>query len=69
MFLSREKIEGGRCMSAEDSSVKGSIQQSSTSGPKVKGGRPLFPGLGPLITGGLVHDTLHRSGQNLFWMT
>ena len=57
MFLSREKIEGGRCMSAEDSSVKGSSQQSSTSFPKVKGGGPLFLGPGPLITGGLVNDT------------
>ena len=51
MFLSREKIEGGRCMSAEDSNVKGSSQQSSTSFPKVKGGGPLFSGPGPLITG------------------
>ena len=44
-------------MSAEDSSVKGSSQQSSTSFPKVKGGGSLFSGLGPLITGGLVNDT------------
>ena len=52
MFLSRENIEGERCMSAEGSSVK-----SSTSFPKVKGGGPLFSGPGPLITGGLVNDT------------
>ena len=52
MFLSRERIEGERCMSAEGSSVKGSSQQSSASFPKVKGGGPLFSGLGPLITGG-----------------
>ena len=57
MFLSREKVEGERCMSAEGSSVKGSSQQSSTSGPKVKGGGPLFSGPGPLIMGGLVNDT------------
>ena len=44
-------------MSAEGSSVKGSNQQSSTSGPKVKGGGLLFSGQGPLITGGLVNDT------------
>ena len=45
-------------MSAEGSSVKGSSQQSSTSFPQVKGGGPLFSGLGPLITGGvLVNDT------------
>ena len=31
-------------MSAEDSSVKGSSQQSSTSFSKVKGGGPLFSG-------------------------
>ena len=57
MFLSREKIEGERCMSPEGSSVKGSSHQSSTSFPKVKGGGPLFSGPGPLITGGLVNDT------------
>ena len=57
MFLSREKLEGERCMSAEGSSVKGSSQQSSTSFPKVKGGGPLFSGPGLLITGGLVNDT------------
>ena len=44
-------------MSAEDSNVNGSSQQSSTSGPKVKGGGPLFSGRGPLITGRLVNDT------------
>ena len=52
MFLLGEKIDGESCMSAEGSSVKGSSQQSSTSFPKVKGGGPLFSGLGPLITGG-----------------
>ena len=57
MFLSGEKIEGEKCMSAEGSSVKGSSQQSSTSFPGVKGGGPLFSGRGPLITGGLVNDT------------
>ena len=57
MFLSREKIEGERSMSAEGSSVKGSSYQSSTSFPKVKGEGPLFSGPGPLITGGLVNDT------------
>ena len=53
MFMSREKVEGERCMSAEGSSVKGSSQQSSTSFPKIKGGGPLFSGLGPLIMGGV----------------
>ena len=48
-------------MSAEGSSVKGSSQQSSTSFSKVKGGDPLFSGLGPLITGGLVNDTTPES--------
>ena len=57
MILSGEKVEGERCMSAEGTSVKGSSQQSSTYGPKVKGGGPLFSGWGPLITGGLVNDT------------
>ena len=57
MFLSGEKVEGERCMSAEDSSAKGSSWQSSTSGPKAKGGGPLFSGWGPLSTGGLVNDT------------
>ena len=57
MFLSGEKVEGERCMSAEGSSVKGSSQQSSTSGPKVKRGGPLFSGPRPLIMGGLVNDT------------
>ena len=57
MFLLGEKIKGERCMSVEGSSVKGSSQQSSTSFPKVKGGGPLFSGLGPLIIGGLVNDT------------
>ena len=52
MFLSGEKKKGERCMSAEGSSVKGSSQQSSTSFPQVKGGGPLFSGLGPLTTGG-----------------
>ena len=57
MFLSGEKVEGERCMSPQGSSVKGSSQQSSISFPKVKGGGPLFSGLGPLVTGGLVNDT------------
>ena len=61
MFLSGEKIKGERYMSAEGSSVKVSSQQSSTSFPKVKGGGPLFSGLGPLITGGLVNDTTPES--------
>ena len=39
-------------MSAEGSSVKGSSQQSETSGPKVKGGGPLFSGLAHLLWGG-----------------
>ena len=38
-------------MSIEASNVKGSSQQSSTSGPKVKAGGPLFSGRGPLIMG------------------
>ena len=68
MFLSREKVEGERCMSAEGSSVKGSSQQGSTSGPKVKGGGPLFSGPGPLIKGGLVNNTTPGplSGFSLF---
>ena len=53
MFLSGEKVEGERCMSAEGSSVKGSSQQSSTSGPKVKGGGPLFSGWAYLLQGGV----------------
>ena len=52
MFLSGEKIEGERCMSAECSSVKAGSQQSSIPFPWVKGGGPLFLGWGPLITGG-----------------
>ena len=51
MFLSGEKVEGEKCISAQASGVKGSSQQSSTSGPKVKGGGPLFSGQGPLIMG------------------
>ena len=52
MFLLGERVEEESCMSAEGSSVKNSSQQSSTSGPKVKGGGPLFSGPGPLIMGG-----------------
>ena len=52
MFLSGEKLEGEKCISAQGSSVKGSSQWSSTSGPKVKGEDPLFLGRGPLIMGG-----------------
>ena len=44
-------------MSAEGLSVKGSSQQSSTSGPQLLGGGPLFSGLGPLIMWGLVNNT------------
>ena len=52
MFLSGKKVEG------EKSSVKGSSQQSSIPGPKVKGGGPLFSGRGPFIMRvGLVNDT------------
>ena len=61
MFLSGEKLEGEKCISAQGSSVKGSSQQSSTFGPKVKGGGPLFSGQGPLIMGGLVNDTTPAS--------
>ena len=57
MFLSGEKVEGEKCISAQGSSVKGSSQQSSTPGPKVKGEGPLFSGQGPFIMGGLVNDT------------
>ena len=38
-------------MSAEGLSVKGSSQQSWTSGPQLLGGGPLFSGPGPLIMG------------------
>ena len=45
-------------MSTEGSSVKASSQQNWTTGPKLKGGGPLFSGLRPLIMGGgLVNDT------------
>ena len=44
-------------MSAEGLSVKGSSQQSSNSGPKVKGWDPLCSGPGPHIMGVLVNDT------------
>ena len=47
----------GRRRKVHVSSVKGSIQQSGTSGSKVNGGGPLFSGRGPLITRGLVNDT------------
>ena len=57
MFLSGEKVEGEKVHISSGSSVKGSSQQSSTSGPEVKGGGPLFSGQGPLIMGGLVNDT------------
>ena len=57
MFLWGEKVEGEKCISAQGSSDKGSSQQSSTSGPKVKGGGPLFSGRGPLIMGRLVNNT------------
>ena len=58
MFLSGEKVDGEKCISAQGSSVKGSSQQSSTPGPKVKGGGPLFSGQGPFFTGGwLVNNT------------
>ena len=54
MFLSGEKVEGEKYISAQSSSVKGSSQQSSTSGPKVKGGGPLFSSRSPLIGEGAV---------------
>ena len=45
-------------MSAEGPSVKGNYQQSSTSGPKVKGGGPVIFRLGPTYySGGLVNNT------------
>ena len=59
MFLSGEKVEGEKCISAQGSCVKGSSQQSSTPGPKVKGGGPLFSGQGPLIMGGGVGKRYH----------
>ena len=52
MFLSGEKVEGEKCISAQDSSVKGSSQQSSTPGPKVKGGGPYFQAGAHLLWGG-----------------
>ena len=51
MFLSGEKIEGERCMSAEGSSVKGSSQQSSTSFPKVREGAHYFQAGAHLLWG------------------
>ena len=54
MFLWGEKAEEEKCISAQGSSVEGSSQHSSTSGPKVKGGGPLFSDWGPLIMGGWV---------------
>ena len=51
MFLSGEKLEGERCISAEGLSVKGSSEHSSTYGPKVKGAGPLFSGRGHLLQG------------------
>ena len=53
MFLWGEKAEEEKCISAQGSSVEGSSQHSSTSGPKVKGGGPLFSDWGPLIMGGV----------------
>ena len=61
MFLSGEKLEEENCISAQGSSVKGSSQQSSTFGPKVKGGGPLFSGQGPLIMGGGVGKRYYTS--------
>ena len=52
MFLLGEKVEGEKRISAQGSSVKGSSQQSSTPGPKVKGGGPLFSGWAHLLWGG-----------------
>ena len=58
MFLSGERVEGERCMSAEGSSVKDSNQQSSTSDPKVKGRARYFQAGAHLLWGlGLVNDT------------
>ena len=57
-------MKGERCMSAEGSSVKGSSQQSWTSGPRLKGVGPLFSGLGPLIIGGLVNDNYTGFGRS-----
>ena len=63
MFLWGEKVEGEKYISAQGSGVKGSSQQGSTSGPKVKGGGPLFSGQGQLIMGGLVNDTIPENSQ------
>ena len=49
MFLSGDKVEGEKCISAQGSSVKGSSQQSSTSGPKVKGGAHYFQTMAHLL--------------------
>ena len=69
MFLSGEKVEGERCMSS-GSSVKGSSQQSSTSGPKVKEGAHYFQAQAHLLWGGggggLVNDTTPVSGWLCF---
>ena len=52
MFLSREKVEGERCMSAEGLIVKDNSQQSSTSGPEIKGGACYFQAGARLLQGG-----------------
>ena len=51
MFLWWEKVEGEKCISVQGSSVKGSSQQSSTSGPKVKGGAHYFQAGAHLLWG------------------
>ena len=61
-FLSRERVEGKRCMSTEGSSVQDSSQQSCTSGPKVNGGSLVYSRWGPHMIGeGLVNDTTPAS--------
>ena len=50
MFLSGEKVEGAKCISAQGSSVKGSSQQSSF-GPKFKGGARYFQAGAHLLWG------------------
>ena len=47
----RGKIEGERCMSAEGSSVKGSSQQSPTSGPSLREGAHCFQAQAHLLWG------------------
>ena len=67
MCLWGEKVEGEKCISAQGSSVKGSSQQSFTSGPKVKGGAYYFQAGAQLLWVGKWYYTSVEHQSDPLW--